>query len=496
MSSPKRIMRLFPIVILAMAEPGFAGNERAATEVVDIGAEQVLLVDQQFLAKSTGVRLKLHPPRKTGERLVESEHPWENATLNWFSVLRDGNKFRMWYECYDVEGWPTPDDTSFCYAESNDGIHWIKPKLGLFSYRGNQDNNILFRQVGEGKARSRVHGSGVFLDPSAPPEARYKCVSQGLFQGIGDRPYYVAGMTSPDGLHWTRHPQPICPVFADSQYSAFWDTTLRKYVLFGRVGGRGRALGRSISDRFEQFAPLSLVAQTDDGHPPGSDLYNPACIQCSGASRLYLMFPSLFQHKADTLDIRLTVSRDGERWTWPDRQVAFIPLGRSGDFDSGSLYMGNGCLEVGDELWCYFSGSALKHEQTSLEKLAAPENRRVYSRAIAKRDRLVSVTAESGTGTIETPLIRYAGKELIVNATARAGGQVRVGLLDAQGQPIPGRTVEDCLPLTGDNRSWLVAWPGGRDVTKWSGKPVRLRIELRDADVYGFQFTAFRGANQ
>ncbi|MDA1052885.1 MAG: hypothetical protein O3C40_20730 [Planctomycetota bacterium] len=205
-----------------------------------IGSNKVMFVDHEFIAKSDGVRLKLHPPRKTGERLVESEHPWESATLNWFSVLRDEDRYRMWYECYDVEGWPTADDTSFCYAESTDGIRWTKPKLGLVSYRGSKENNILFRQIGTGKHRSRVHGSGVFLDPSAPPEARYKCVSQGLFQGIGDRPHYVAGMTSPDGLRWTRVPQPICPVFADSQYSGFWDTQQRRYVIVGRVSGHGQ----------------------------------------------------------------------------------------------------------------------------------------------------------------------------------------------------------------------------------------------------------------
>ena len=212
-----------------------AENAVPADTVHSIGSGKVLFVDHKFVAKSAGVRLKLHPPRKTGERLIESEHPWESATLNWFSVLRDGDKYRLWYECYDVEGWPTADDTSFCYAESDDGIRWTKPNLGMVSYQGSKDNNILFRQVGEGSYRSRVHGSGVFLDPSAPPEARYKCVSQGLFQGIAERPYFVAGMTSPDGFRWTRNPQPICPVFADSQYSGFWDAQQRRHVIFGRV---------------------------------------------------------------------------------------------------------------------------------------------------------------------------------------------------------------------------------------------------------------------
>lgn len=173
------------------------------------------------------IRTKLHPPKKTGERLLESEKPWEEATLNWFSVLQDQGKFRMWYDCYDREGWPTADDISFCYAESEDGINWTRPNLGLFEYKGSKNNNILFRQIGTAQSRSRVHGSCVFIDPDAPPESRYKCVSQGLFQGIGDRPHYVAGMSSADGLHWTRMEQPICQVFADSQYSASWNPQRR-----------------------------------------------------------------------------------------------------------------------------------------------------------------------------------------------------------------------------------------------------------------------------
>ncbi len=464
-----------------------AENSAANDAVRSIGSDEVLFVDYELIAKSNDVRLKLHPPRKTGERLVVWEHPWESATINWFSVLRDGDRFRMWYECYDVDGWPTGDDTSFCYAESEDGIHWNKPKLGLFSYQGSRENNILFRQIGEGNSRSRVHGSGVFLDPSAPPDSRYKCVSQGIFQGIGERPYYVAGMTSPDGLSWTRLPQPICPVFADSQYSGFWDESQQQYVLMGRTSGRGRAVGRSVSERFDRFGPLATVLQTDETHPPDSDLYNPACIPYPGAAGLYLMFPSLFRHQQDTLDIRMAVSRDTEQWTWPDRETPFIPLGRSDEFDGGTLYMANGCCEVGDELWFYFSGSPLKHEEVNLETLAHPENRRVFSRAVAKRDRLVSVTA-AGNGSFETPPIQSVGERLIVNASPRAGGSVRVGLTDAAGRALPGRAIADCRPLTQDNSSWTVTWADGSDVAPWSSRPMRLQIELQDADVFGFQF--------
>ena len=257
-----------------------------------IGSHKILFVDDRFIEKVAGAEdLQARArSRKTGERLIESEYPWESATLNWFSVVRDGEKYRMWYECYDMDGWPTPDDTSFCYAESTDGIHWTKPKLGLFSYQGSKDNNILFREIGADKHRSRVHGSCVFIDPSAPPEARYKCVSQGLFQGIGDRPYYVAGMTSPDGLNWTRYDQPICQVFADSQYSGFWDETQHQYRDL-RTRGRPRRTGDWPLDQrpaLTAFAPLteSSCAGSRSGRSSGLRFVQsrlPAVPRSSGA---------------------------------------------------------------------------------------------------------------------------------------------------------------------------------------------------------------------
>jgi hypothetical protein len=456
----------------------------------DVASQKVLFVDRAFIADSAGIRLAVHPLRKTGERTLVSEHPWENATLNWFTVLQEGGKFRMWYECYDIEGWPTADDTSFCYAESSDGIHWSKPKLGLFSYHGSTANNILFRQIGEGKARSRVHGSAVFCDPAAPPAERYKAVSQGLFQGVGERPYWIAGMTSPDGFRWNRIASPVCHVFADSQYSGFWDAELQQYVLYGRVGGRGRAIGRAASKQFDNFPPLSLVLQVDEGESPDGDLYNPACIRLPGRDGLYLMCPSLFRHKADTLDIHLATSRDGVHWTRPDPQTPLIPLGKPGEFDSGSLYMANGCALVGDEIWFYYSGSPLKHEETTPETLANPVNRRLFSRAVGLRDRLVSAMAGASGGTFLTPPLQYQGARLHVNIATRPGGTVRVGLIDRDGRPISGRQVEDCRPLGNADRPQVVAWKSGEDVAAWSKQGVRLRFELRDADVFGFQLLA------
>jgi len=467
----------------------------AETNVGNVGSQRQLFVDRAFFEQAGDIRLQLHPATKTDEKILLPDQPWESATLNWFSVLQDPGvvdkeaKYRMWYECYDVPGWPTNDDISFCYAESRDGIHWTKPQLGLFDYHGNRNNNILFRQIGPANAHSRVHGTGVFIDPTAPPEARYKAVSQGQWKD-SDPPYRIAGMVSPDGLTWTRCPKPICDVFADSQYSGFWDSRLGKYVLYGRTfANGGRTLGRSESGSFTEFAPLKQVLQTDSHDPPNSDLYNPAAIRYSVAANVYMMYPSLYRHDPDTLDIRMAVSRDGVHWSYPDQSKAFIALGNAGTWDSKTLYMGQGFIEVGDEHWLYYFGSSLCHNQGELQNFAACTQPRAFSRVVLKRDRFVSVEATGPEGGwFVTPPLRFNGNALHLNVEVRSGGQVRVGVFDEDGKAVPGRNIEDCVAITGDHLDAVVRWKTGADVGSRADQPTRMRIEWTNASLFGFQF--------
>ena len=461
----------------------------AAAAPISVGGQTQLFTDNLFLENARNVVLRVCPAVKTGERTLEPDKLWENASLNWFSVMEDGGKYRMWYEAYDVEGWPTGDDTSFCYAESPDGVHWEKPKLDLFRYHDVEHTNILFRLIGPDGAHSRVHGTGVFLDPKAPAEQRYKAVSQGLFSSLGTPPYYVAGMHSSDGLRWTREPEPICRVFADSQYSGFWDEAVGHYVLFGRVSGRGRAIGRSASASFVHFEPLSLVLEAPERELPQCDVYDPAALKYPYGEDIYLMFPSIYHHDTDTLDIGLAVSRDGVRWTWPEAATPFIPLGPAGSFDNGSLYMGQGIIRTKSELSLYYSGSPLKHNEAELPALTKPGNQRIFSRVNVPLDRFVAVVADASGGDFTTPPLLYQGNRITLNVEVREGGAVRVGLLDENNQPVPGRSVDDCIPLTGDGLSTAVQWKAGSDVSSRAAVPTRLTFSLANARLYGFRFT-------
>ena len=105
-------------------------------------------------------------------------------------------------------------------------------------------------------------------------------------------------------------------------------------------------------------------------------------------------------------------------------------------------------------------------------------------------DRIVSVSAPLSGGELLTKPLRFDGDRLSINISTSAAGSIRVELQDAAGKPIPGFTLADCNLQFGDQLDRTVSWKAGADVSKLAGKPVRLKMELKDANLYSFQFSA------
>jgi hypothetical protein len=103
-------------------------------------------------------------------------------------------------------------------------------------------------------------------------------------------------------------------------------------------------------------------------------------------------------------------------------------------------------------------------------------------------DGFVSVNAPLAGGELITKPLKFTGKQLEINYSTSAAGQVRVELQDASGKPIPGYTLEDCKPIYGDHISRVVEWKAGADLDALVGKAVRVRFEMSDADLYSLRF--------
>lgn len=96
-------------------------------------------------------------------------------------------------------------------------------------------------------------------------------------------------------------------------------------------------------------------------------------------------------------------------------------------------------------------------------------------------------------GELITKPLTFSGNRLTINFATSAAGGLRVELQTAEGQPLDGFALDDCPEIIGDRLEHTVSWKSGPDIGKLAGQAIRLRLELKDADLYSIQFKGLEG---
>ena len=450
---------------------------------VRIGGEAQLFVDDYLVARQSGIAWQVHPPAKLAANpILAPAPPAEHIVLAYGSVLRGlAGGFRMWYT----------NDTGIAYAESRDGIEWIRPALGLSI--GGRPTNVLTRGH-----RGRSDTLTVFPNPDTSDDARrlLAYVQEYRFpdkDGIREaRREGIYLRTSPDGIHWTERPEPVMysvwrnpadqppgdnAELGDVHHVA-WDPVLRKFMGHVKIAMDGvRMRGLTESDDGIHWSPPELILQADARDRPGDQIYSMIAFPYESA---WLAFIGLF-HKGtdDRLDIQLASSRDGRHWHRPLRST-FLPNGPEGAFDAGVIHMmANAPLRVGDKLFLYYDGSSMRHSV----KLRDAKKMGI-GLATLRPDGFVSADAAAGGGTIVTRPLTLSGADVTLNASVRPGGEIRVAVLGLDYQPLPGYA---SAAIAGDGLSLPVRWSGHPDLkAARAAGDLRLQFQLRDASLYSF----------
>ena len=246
-----------------------------------------------------------------------------------------------------------------------------------------------------------------------------------------------------------------------------------------------------------------MVMTADDQDPVQTDIYTPCVHQYPWAQDVYLAFPSPYRrydgcdsygrdqrgqpgehHNNDgPVEIACAVSRDGMHF---DRfRAPYVPLGRIGEVDGGSMYMNCGMVRRGDDIYQYYGGTPFTHGDYELERDCYVG---AIRRVVQRLDGFVSADAPHTGGEIVTPLLRFMGSRLQLNVDCSALGEVWVELLNERSLPIKGFTMDDSVSVDRNGVAQEVWWKQGPDVAKLVGQPIRLRIRMRSAKLYAFQF--------
>jgi hypothetical protein len=440
------------------------------------GNEDLYAARHVGISAPHGIRLQVEKPHLMGA--VERPHRM---------LTQEGDLYK---------GWTDSD-----YYESRDALHWER-KAHLQFDAGVTDGTYQ-----------------VFVDPTAPPEKRYKSIWTGSITrkqfdeyrarrpddwephallGLGEKDQIdcLRGGTSPDGIHWTTLPDPLVVEYCDTWNTAYYDRALGEYVLYTRhwsVGPRTerlppdirnswtgvgrRAIGRTSSRDFAAFKPSEMILEPTPDMLPSEQLYTNCRTSIPGAPDQHLMFPTVWNGSIDdTTRVLAASSHDGKLWHWlPGGEI--LKTGAFGEWNGGCIWATPNLLELPNGDWALpYLAHNIPHKYPRGKMVGTT------SYAVWPKGRLVSVGSD-GEGEFTMITVMAPGKVLKVNALTLRTGSVRIEALG-----IKGRSMDECAPLVGDQHWTRVRWKDADDLGINPGQPVTLRVHLKQARLFGLEF--------
>lgn len=497
---------------MALFIPPLPGASAQQENVLNVGTHSQLMLDPSLVYESNGIAFTPHQARKhPANPLLKADKPWEGEYVSAFAgtVIHDASAklFKMWYTGPGAKAYFDGGHYAAFYATSRDGLHWDKPLVGTRAAKNGKPHNCL----------GAFACPSVFYDAAtSDPERRYKMVAFDEDHG------YLAYL-SDDGLNWVEQSlDPIVPIsYVDDVISAFFDHRKGQYISLPKMvtpvfGRQRRSIYLSSShdfrhwskpepaffaDRRDDLGSLArlerarpLLNYPDNFHVMRTEFYGAGAYVAEscvvGLPWVLTINSNVPQgNQEGTIEVQLAVSRNLESWDRPFR-TPIVPLGGTGEWDSGMILSASQAIDVGDEVWLYYAGSNYTHGAPHLYGAGAAKAGKKHAESIGlatwQRDRFVSADGPAAGGTLTTVPLRFSGKRLEVNAATKEQGEIRVELLDAAGRPLTD--FQPSEPIVGDDLRHQVIFPGSGDLASWVDKPVCLRFHLRSAELYAFAF--------
>jgi hypothetical protein len=459
-------------------------DEPVRKDVIDIGSQRELFVDDFLIARLTGTALALERPHDEGV-VLHLDKPWEGRHCSYTTVIKEGALFRLYYRGLPETGKDGSNAEVTCYAESKDGRAWTKPELGLFEVHGSKANNVVLAGMAPFS-----HNFCPMLDsrPDVPKGERYKALA-----GIGSSG--LAAFVSADGLRWRKmRDQAVLTRGAfDSQNVPFWSDKEQCYLCYFRVFKDGiRRISRSTSKDFLTWTEPVLMHY---GDRPVEHLYTNQTSPYFRAPHLYVGIAARFMPGRQVLTPEQAKAINVDPGYFKDCSDGVLITTRGGDRYDRTFMEGFLVPGIGPENWVSRTNyPALNVVQTGPQEMSFYANQNYgqptshLRRYSLRLDGFACVQAPYAGGELLTRPLTFRGKELLLNFATSAAGGIRVEIQDAAGKPLPGFALADAVETIGNEIDRPVRWKSGSDVSGLSGEVVRLRFAMHDARLYALQF--------
>jgi len=351
------------------------------------------------------------------------------------------------------------------YAESDDGVAWVKPDLNMTDWKGSKANNLI--ELGG-------MTTGIYLDEAAnSPSERYK-VATGT-NGKG------GVVLSADGVHWGAVKDLEAETHGrwDTPKNIVWDPVNKQWIMYVRSaptvdGLRIQSFTYSLTKDFMgEWAPAMPTGLNS------SEQYQPDGFLVFPYEGIYLGIGNVFNPTQEDgaaavrgqVNLVLGWSADARVWKWIKPNDSLIPLGGGGDFDACGVFAAKQ-----DPLKTVFNDT-MRLYYTGCNGPFFGSRGCSLGMATLQRDFFAGYRG----GSVVTRPVRVAGRALKVSVEGGNTG-VRVGIVgDSQ------FSLANCDPIKGKHTDVTVTWKGNWDLGKYLNGAVALEFSIPDdATAYAF----------
>lgn len=460
-----------------------------------------LAIDDRWIDRSYAVhRRPLQFAKHPANPVVSPDQPWEGNSVYCFgSAIEEAGgmhgRYRLWYQVYSARNPDPRFETAVGYAESDDGIHWRKPSVGV-GHDTHGATNLVWLSSG----RSHLYSPAVVRDErAADPAARYKLLYWDAmteadlaehrspypvtadvpgWRGLEGEGAFVC--TSPDGIAWTKA-QPV-PVFSGPCDA----TTLTqlddgRFLATVKTSERGdrhfRVIAETLSDDAIHWPAPATVLEPDWHDAPGTEFYGMPAFDYFG-NRLGLIW--IYHNAPDDkrVDVQLALwdARDG--WQRAPGRHTLLPTGERGEWDAGCIYTASQPIVAPaadpQSLWLYYGGANVRHDDQRYQ-------RDCIGLATLRLDAFAALEAGHFPGTVASRPLTCDGTRLHVNLAGRHG-TLQAQLRDAASGELLARS----RVLRGaDAVDAVLEWESGAPPRR---REITLEFALHRARLFSFWF--------
>ncbi len=456
--------------ILALA----SFSVHAADYFDETKARTLFAFDNESIPHTQNLKLEMRQPERHPANPVlrrgEPGSPDAHGVQFYGSVIRDQGKYRMWYVAFDDAGKSAVASERWraAYAESVDGVTWVKPDLGLVEFGGSKKNNL----VDVGGAWGFVNLK-VIKDESDPDASRrYKMTTHVYFRHK-TRLGTLLPFVSADGLTWRPvkevkpvkgelrkqdllvpgfHLEPACGLYQwDGQYFLTAQNAMPHTHHY-----QGRVVRLHRSADFENWSATSTLAfvrtpqheylgagrsREGEQNHEGIAVWNRGNVLLG----IYGRWHGAAEWKDVTVDLGFVLSNDGHNFREPKHEWTFLERGKDGSWDQGGILQGQGFENIGEQTFVYYG--AWDPRGTG----GAEVKRGGVGIAALPRDRFADLrvdTSGEGPGDYQMPKVKaelitdsfeVKSPRFFINADCLGEeAALRVEVLDHLERPVPG----------------------------------------------------------